>query len=135
MINFMILLIKYIKKYQIQLSMKKMIHKKINKKMYRSAMRSIWSKLAEEEKIVAINEINIDEPAKSSQVKKILSDLGLNKALVVLSKNNEGLNKASKNLTECNVQTVSSIDPSALLKAEKVLITSETVNLLTEVLA
>ncbi|HJL95428.1 MAG TPA: 50S ribosomal protein L4 [SAR86 cluster bacterium] len=109
--------------------------KKINKKMYRSAMRSIWSKLAEEEKIVAINEINIDEPAKSSQVKKILSDLGLNKALVVLSKNNEGLNKASKNLTECNVQTVSSIDPSALLKAEKVLITSETVNLLTEVLA
>ena len=44
--------------------------KKINKKMYRSAMRSIWSKLAEENKIIALNEINIDEPVKSSQVKE-----------------------------------------------------------------
>ena len=42
--------------------------KKINRKMYRSAMRSIWSKLAEEEKIIAINDISIDSPPKSSQV-------------------------------------------------------------------
>ncbi len=68
--------------------------KKINKKMYRSAMRSIWSKLAEENKIIALNEINIDEPVKSSQVKKILSDIGVSKALVVLNKDNEQLNKA-----------------------------------------
>ena len=43
--------------------------RKINRKMYRSAMRSIWSKLAEEEKIIAINDISIDSPPKSSQVK------------------------------------------------------------------
>ena len=47
--------------------------KKINKKMYRSAMRSIWSKLAEEEKIIAINDISIDSPPKSSQVKLLLA--------------------------------------------------------------
>ena len=35
--------------------------KKINKKMYRSAMRSIWSKVAEDNKLVAVNELNIDE--------------------------------------------------------------------------
>ena len=109
--------------------------KKINKKMYRSAMRSIWSKLAEENKIIALNEINIDEPVKSSQVKKILSDIGVSRALVVLNKNHEQLNKASKNLKECNVLTISSIDPSLLVNADNVVVTSETINSLTEVLS
>ena len=109
--------------------------KKINKKMYRSAMRSIWSKLAEENRLVAVNDLQIDEPVKSSQVKTILSDLGLNTALIVLSSDNDNLNKASKNLTQCKVQTISSIDPSALIQAEKVLVTSATLEKLTEVLA
>ena len=114
---------------------KKISPKKINKKMYRSAMRSIWSKLAEEDKIIALNEINIDEPPKSSQVKKILSDIGASKALVVLSKNNEQLNKASKNLKECEVLTINSMNPSVLINADKVVVTSETINSLTEVLS
>ena len=109
--------------------------KKINKKMYRSAMRSIWSKLAEENKIIALNEINIDEPVKSSQVKKILSDIGVSRALVVLNKNNEQLNKASKNLKECDVLTISSINPSLLINADNVVVTSETINSLTEILS
>ena len=109
--------------------------KKINKKMYRSAMRSIWSKLAEENRLVAVNDLQIDEPAKSSQVKTILSDLGLDTALIVLSSDNDNLNKASKNLTQCKVQTISSLDPSALIQAEKVLVTSATLDKLTEVLS
>ena len=114
---------------------KKNSPKKINKKMYRSAMRSIWSKLAEENKIIAIKKINIDEPAKSSQVKKILSDIGVSKALVVLNKKDEQLNKASKNLKECNVLTINSINPSMLINADKVVVTSETISSLTEVLS
>ena len=109
--------------------------KKINKKMYRSAMRSIWSKLAEENRLVAVNDLKIDEPVKSSQVKTILADLGLNTALIVLSSSNDNLNKASKNLTQCKVQTISSIDPSALIQAEKVVVTSATLEKLTEVLS
>lgn len=109
--------------------------KKINKKMYRSAMRSIWSKLAEENRLVAVNDLKIDEPVKSSQVKTILSDLGLNTALIVLSISNDNLNKASKNLPQCKVQTISSIDPSALIQAEKVVVTSATLEKLTEVLS
>ena len=109
--------------------------KKINKKMYRSAMRSIWSKLAEENRLVAVNDLKIDEPVKSSQVKTILSDLGLNTALIILSSRNDNLNKASKNLTQCKVQSISSIDPSALIQAEKVVVTSATLEKLTEVLS
>ncbi len=109
--------------------------KKINKKMYRSAMRSIWSKLAEENKIIALNEINIEEPAKSSQVKKILSDIGISKALVVLNRNDALLTKASKNLKECDVLTIGSINPSLLINADNVVVTSETISTLTEVLS
>jgi len=109
--------------------------KKINKKMYRSAMRSIWSKLAEEEKIIAINDISIDSPPKSSQVKLLLTNLGLESVLAVLPNENETLSQASKNLNEFNVQTISSIDPSLLFKAKKVLITSETLESLNKVLS
>jgi|TARA_B110000914_G_scaffold185568_1_gene169266 large subunit ribosomal protein L4 len=109
--------------------------KKINRKMYRSAMRSIWSKLAEEEKIIAINDISIDSPPKSSQVKLLLANLGLESVLAVLPNENEPLSLASKNLNEFNVQTISSIDPSLLFKAKKVLITSETLESLNKVLS
>ena len=109
--------------------------KKINRKMYRSAMRSIWSKLAEEEKIIAINDISIDSPPKSSQVKLLLTNLGLESVLAVLPNENETLSQASKNLNEFNVQTISSIDPSLLFKAKKVLITSETLESLNKVLS
>ena len=109
--------------------------KKINRKMYRSAMRSIWSKLAEEKKIIAINDILIDSPPKSSQVKLLLANLGLESVLAVLPNKNETLSLASKNLNEFNVQTIGSIDPSLLFKAKKVLITSETLESLNKVLS
>lgn len=109
--------------------------KKINRKMYRSAMRSIWSKLAEEEKIIAINDISIDSPPKSSQVKLLLTNLGLESVLAVLPNENVTLSQASKNLNEFNVQTIGSIDPSLLFKAKKVLITSETLESLNKVLS
>ena len=109
--------------------------KKINKKMYRSAMRSIWSMLADQNKLVVVSELQIDEPVKSSKVKTILSDLGLETALFVLAGENENLIKASNNLTECKVQLINSIDPSILIQADKVVITSETLDKLTEVLS
>jgi len=64
-----------------------------------------------------------------------LTDLGLKSALAILPANNETLSLASKNLNEFNIQTISSIDPSALVKAEKVLITSETLESLNKVLS
>ena len=70
--------------------------KKINKKMYRSAMRSIWSKIVENENLVIVKEIQIDEPPKSSQVKTILSNLGVQRALIIISETNENLLKAGK---------------------------------------
>jgi len=109
--------------------------KKINKKMYRSAMRSIWSKLAEEGRIIVIENFSIETPPKSSQVKLILSNLGFNSALAVLATSNDALSLASKNLEEFNIQTLTSINPAELLSAEQVILTSETLESLNKVLS
>ena len=109
--------------------------KKINKKMYRSAMRSIWSKKVEEGSLLLIDDLQINEPVKSSQIKEILANLGMERGLIVISETNEGLLKASRNLKQYKVQSLNSIDPSALIQAEKVLLTSSALNKLTEVLS
>ena len=109
--------------------------KKINKKMYRSAMRSIWSKLAEEGRIIVIEGFSIETPPKSSQIKLILSNLGFTSALAVLATSNEALSLASKNLEEFNIQTLNSIHPAELLSAKQVILTSETLESLSKVLS
>ncbi|MDG2061247.1 MAG: 50S ribosomal protein L4 [SAR86 cluster bacterium] len=98
--------------------------KSINKKMYRLAMRSIWSKVLKEERLVALSELVIEVPPKSSEVNNILKNLGLESALFVLSEKNEELLKASKNLKDIDVQTVHGINPSMLLRAKSVVVTS-----------
>ena len=65
-------------------------------KLMNQPANKIDSTLSEIKSFLDENEINIDEPAKSSQVKKILSDIGVTKALVLLTKQNDQLNKASK---------------------------------------
>ena len=95
-------------------------------------MRSIWSKIVENEKLVIVKEIQIDEPPKSSQVKTILSNLGVQRALIIISETNENLIKASKNLTECKIQTINALDPSALIQADKVLVTSDALEKITD---
>ena len=109
--------------------------KKINKKMYRSAMRSIWSKLAEEGRMIVIEDFSIETPPKSSQIKLILSNLGFTSALAVLATSNEALSLASKNLEEFNIQTLNSINPAELLSAKQVILTSETLESLSKVLS
>ena len=109
--------------------------KKINKKMYRSAMRSIWSKKVEEGSLLLVDDLQINEPVKSSQIKEILANLGMERGLIVISETNEGLLKASRNLKQYKVQNLNSIDPSALIQAEKVLLTSSALDKLTEVLS
>ena len=101
--------------------------KKINKKMYRAAMRAIWSKLAEEKRIMALDQLERSSPPRVSQIKKILVDLEISSAVLVLPEKNEALNLASRNLNNLNIQTISSLNPSALVNAEKVVITVDTV--------
>jgi large subunit ribosomal protein L4 len=57
--------------------------KKVNRKMYRAAFRSIISRLINEERLVVIDSLEINEPPKTSELKNLLSKLGFSNAVFV----------------------------------------------------
>ena len=108
--------------------------KKINKKMYKAALRSIFSKLHQEDRILVLDDIQIDEPPKTSQVKLIVQSLNLNNAVFILPSKDENFMQASNNLYGIYIQTVHSINPTELVKSEKVVLLQETLKSFEELL-
>ena len=109
--------------------------KKVNKKMYRAAMRSIFSRLVKEERLIIVTDLLISEPPKTSEVKKLLSNLKLSSAVFVLPEKDINLVKASRNLHQVQIQTLNSMDPTTLIKAEKVIFVPKTLEVLAEMLS
>lgn len=108
--------------------------KKLNKKMYRAALRSIFFKLIQEERLVLIDSLEINSPPKTSDVKRILKNLDLFKVVFVLNERDENFELASKNLFNVRVQTVHSLNPLELINAEKVIFTSSAIKSIEEVI-
>ena len=102
--------------------------------MYKAALRSIFSKLLQEERILVLDSLQIDEPAKTSKVKAIVQSLNLTSAVFILPSKDENLIKASNNLYGISIQTVHSIDPTKLIKSEKVVLLEETLKAFEELL-
>lgn len=109
--------------------------KKVNKKMYRAALRSILSRLINEDRLVVIDNLEINEPPKTSEIKKIVAGLGLSNAVFVFKEKNKNFEIASNNLFNINSQTVNSLNPVDLISAEKVVFTVDAINSVSEVLA
>ena len=95
---------------------------KVNKKMYRAALRSILSELARQERLVVVDELVLKQP-KTKLLVKVLDGLGIQKALFVSEDVSENLYLASRNLHKVNVVDVAGVDPVSLVAADKVVIT------------
>ncbi|MBL4827590.1 MAG: 50S ribosomal protein L4 [Spongiibacteraceae bacterium] len=95
---------------------------KVNKKMYRAAMRSILSELARQERIVVAEDFTLEEP-KTKLLVNILASYGLEGALVIGTEISENLYLASRNLHKVNIVDVESVDPVSLIGSDKVIIT------------
>ncbi|MDQ7729358.1 50S ribosomal protein L4 [Halomonas sp. SpR8] len=95
---------------------------KVNRKMYRAAMRSILSELVRQERLVAIEEFSVDAP-KTKQVAAKLKELNLEKVLIVTEEIDEKLYLAARNLPHVDVVDVAAADPVSLVAFDKVLIT------------
>ncbi|UYG00130.1 MULTISPECIES: 50S ribosomal protein L4 [unclassified Halomonas] len=95
---------------------------KVNRKMYRAAMRSILSELVRQERLVAVEEFTVDAP-KTKQVAAKLKELNLEKVLIVTEEIDETLYLAARNLPHVNVVDVAAADPVSLVAYDKVLIT------------
>jgi large subunit ribosomal protein L4 len=95
---------------------------KINRKMYRAAMRSILSELVRQERLVAIDTFGVDAP-KTQQLAGKLAELGLKKVLIVTDAADDNLYLAARNLPGVAVCDAGSADPVRLVGFDKVLIT------------
>lgn len=95
---------------------------KVNKKMYRAAMRSILSELARQERLVAVEEFTVDAPKTKILVNK-LNDMNLNKVLIVTSEVDTNLFLAARNIPNVEVVDVAAASPVSLVAYEKVLVT------------
>ena len=95
---------------------------KINRKMYRAAMRSILSELVRQERLVAIDTFGVDAP-KTKQLAGKLAELGLTNVLIVTDAADDNLYLAARNLPRVAVCDADSADPVSLVGFDKVLMT------------
>ena len=105
--------------------------KKLNKKMYAAGMRCILSELARQERLLIVDEINIDQP-KTKLVSDMLKNKGLSSVLFVLAAEDKNLHLASRNIHKVDVCTAYEIDPVSLLSYENVCMTKDAVALIEE---
>jgi len=104
---------------------------KVNRKMYRGAMRSMLSELARTERLLVTDTIPIDEP-KTKLLAMQLKSWSLANVLIVVEGIDEKLALAARNLPHVEVITVPAINPVALAAHDKVLMTVAAVKMLEE---
>lgn len=95
---------------------------KVNKKMYRSAMRSILSELARQDRLIAVEEFTVDAP-KTKLLAAKLEEMNLSKVLIITSELNTNLYLAARNLPHVDVIEANAADPVSLIAYENVLVT------------
>lgn len=107
---------------------------KLNKKMYRAAMRCILSELNRQERLVVVEEFDLDAPKTKTLVSK-LDQFNLNDVLIVAEDVSENLYLASRNLHKVDVRDVQGLDPVSLIRFEKVVVTVSALKKIEEALA
>jgi len=108
---------------------------KVNRKMYRAAMRSILSELARQDRLVVVESFGVSAPKTKELVGK-LDELGLGQVLIVTESADENLYLAARNLHRVvDVVDVAGMSPVHLVGSEKVLITVDALRKIEEWLA
>jgi len=95
---------------------------KVNRKMYRSGIRSIVSELARNDRLVIVEDITVDA-AKTKQLLGKLVDLGVSKTLIVTETGDEKLYLSARNLPNVEVSDVAGLNPVNLVRYEHVVVT------------
>jgi large subunit ribosomal protein L4 len=96
---------------------------KVNRKMYRGALRAILSELVRQGRLVTVSDFKVAQP-KTKAVVAQLKALNAPDALIVTEGLDEGLARAARNLPLVDVRPASAADPVSLLRHEKVVMTA-----------
>ena len=95
---------------------------KLNRKMYRAALRSILSELVREERLTVIASFSLDAP-KTRDLAAKLKEFGLDDVLIVTGDEDRNLALASRNLRRVGTMPAGRVDPVSLIAFSRVLVT------------
>jgi large subunit ribosomal protein L4 len=104
---------------------------KVNKKMYRAAIRSVLSELIRQDRLVVVNELTLEAP-KTKLLATKLKEYDLDNVLILNEAFDEKLFLAARNLPNVGICDVASMDPVVLIRFEKVLVTLPALKLIEE---
>jgi large subunit ribosomal protein L4 len=104
---------------------------KVNKKMYRAALRSVLSELVRQDRMVVVESIELEAP-KTKLLAGKLKELDLDNVLILNEAFDEKLFLAARNLPNVGICDAASIDPVVLIRFEKVLVTLPALKLIEE---
>jgi len=104
---------------------------KVNRKMYRAAMRAIVSELIRQDRLVVVDSIAVAQP-KTRDLVGQLQELSLNHVLIMVDEYDQNLCLAARNLPWVDVLDLREINPVSLIRYEKVLATKAAVEKLEE---
>jgi large subunit ribosomal protein L4 len=99
--------------------------------MYRGALRSVFSELVRQDRLVVTEELTMDAP-KTRELAAKLKKLGLDSVLIVNEAFDEKVFLSARNLANVGICDAASIDPVVLMRFEKVLITLPALKLIEE---
>ena len=106
---------------------------KVNRKMYRSALRSMLSELVRQERLVVVDHFDLEEP-KTKLAAAALAGLGANNALIVCTELSDTLFRAARNLPGVGMVEVGALDPVLLISFDHVVVTRDALGALEEML-
>ncbi|TXS96633.1 50S ribosomal protein L4 [Parahaliea maris] len=106
---------------------------KVNRKMYRAALRSIMSELARQDRLVVVESVEVEAP-KTKLLAKQLGDYGIDNVLIVTAEVDGNLYLAARNLHKVDVRDVDGVDPVSLIAYDKVMVTVDAVKKFEEML-
>lgn len=95
---------------------------KINKKMYRNAMRSIFSELIRQARLLIVDDFSIEVP-KTKQLAAKLKSYDLERVLIVTESDDINLYLAARNLRNVDIVDATGLNPVDLIRFDHVLIT------------
>ena len=95
---------------------------KVNKKMYRGAIRTIFSELLRAGSLVLVEDFSMEKP-KTKDFRQKLSDMGVDDCLIIFKEVDENTLLASRNIPRVRVTEWVSVDPVLLLSYQKVVLT------------
>lgn len=107
---------------------------KVNKKMYRAAMRCIVSELARQERLVVLEAMELSAP-KTKELVQALAQYDIADALIVTEELSSNLYLAARNLHKIDVIDAQAIDPVSLVGFDKVIVTVAALKKIEEMLA